>query len=73
MEMKIKLRPIQTPNYVLAEARPGLRQDGMVECQKWHIGEIDEETLSELCDQFRRDIFKKAGKRDFKDRKEVEG
>jgi hypothetical protein len=64
MEMKIKLQPFQTPNYVMAEPKPGLRQDGMVECPKWHIRDVDEQTLSELCEQFRRDVFAKAEKVD---------
>ena len=64
MEMKIRLQPFQTPNYVIAESKPGLKQDGMVECPKWHVNEIDEETLSDLCDRFRKDVFAKAGKRD---------
>lgn len=64
MEMKVKLRPFQTPNYVIAESKPGLRQDGIFECPKWHVKEVNEHTLSKLCDQFRRDIFEKAGKSD---------
>lgn len=64
MEMKVKLQPFQTPNYVIAESKPGLKQDGMVERPMWHVKEVDENTLSEMCDQFRRDVFEKAGKRD---------
>ena len=64
MEMKVRLQPFQTPNYVISESKQGLRQDGIVESPKWHIKEVDEKTLSEMCDQFRKDIFEKAGKRD---------
>jgi len=64
MEIKIKLQPFQTPNYVMAESKPGLKQDGLVECPKWHIRDVDEQTLSEMCDQFRRDVFAKAEKVD---------
>lgn len=64
MEMRVKLQPFQTPNYVIAEPKPGLKQDGMIESPKWHVREVDENTLSEMCDQFRRGIFDKAGKRD---------
>lgn len=62
--MKIKLNPIIIPDYVIEVARVGQRQDGIVEPNKWHIRDIDETTLSDLCDQFRRDIFEKAGKND---------
>ena len=61
---KIKLRPFNVPNYVLGETSPGLKQDGFVEGPKWHIKELAETTLSELCDQFRKDVFEKAGKQD---------
>ena len=62
--MKVKLQPFSTPNYVIAESKSELKQDSMVESPKWHIKEVDETTLSEMCDQFRKDIFEKAGKRD---------
>lgn len=68
MEMKVKLQPFSTPNFVIAEQRPGVKQDGIVEAPKWHINEVDINTLSELCDQFRKDIFEKAGKFDPKSR-----
>ena len=64
MEMKIKLQPFQTPNFVLAVPRPGLKQDGMIEAPKWPLSDVEESTLSELCDQFRHDVFIKAGKTD---------
>lgn len=68
MEMKVNLKPFSTPNFVIAEQRLGLKQDGIVEPPKWHITEVDVSTLSELCDQFRKDIFEKAGKFDPKNR-----
>jgi hypothetical protein len=64
MEMKIKLQAFQVPNYVIAEPRVGLKQDGLIEAPKWHLKEVDEETLSKLCDQFRHDVFTKAEKVD---------
>ncbi len=36
----------------------------MQEAPKWHIGDVDAETLAEQCDRFRADIFAKAGKAD---------
>lgn len=64
MEIKIKLKPINTPNFVLSEPRPGKREDGPLEPPKFALSEIDEETLHLLCEQFRKDVFKKAGKTD---------
>ncbi len=64
MKMTIELQPFITPNYVIAVSKEGLKQNGVVENPKWHINELDEETLSEMCDQFRHDIFTKACKVD---------
>jgi hypothetical protein len=64
MEMKVRLQPFQVPDYVIAESRPGLKQDGLVENPKWHLRDVDDKTLSELCDQFRHDVFTKAGRVD---------
>lgn len=61
--MKIELQPWMTPNFVTAvtSPRPGL--EGMQEA-KWHISDIDSETLAKQCDLFRACIFAKAGKVD---------
>lgn len=64
MEMKIKLQPFQTPDFVLAVPRPGLKQYGMIEAPKWPLSDVEEIILSELFDQFRHDVFVKAGKTD---------
>lgn len=63
-KMFCDLKPIRTPNYVLAVVPPGKRQDGFVEGPKWHVKDIPAETLAALCDQFRKDLFEKAGKAD---------
>lgn len=64
MEMKLKLKPWIVPNFVCAEARPGLRQDGMAEPPKWHVSECDVETLDAMCREFRRGVFANAKKDD---------
>jgi hypothetical protein len=64
MKMKIQLQPFMVPNYVLALSEPRPRQEGFIEASKWHIREVDEETLSGLCDLFRHDVFMKAEKVD---------
>lgn len=63
-EMKLKLQPFVTPNYVLAEMPPGLKQDGMKEVPKWPLTDLTAETVSDLCDEFRREVFKKAERPD---------
>jgi len=61
MNMTVKLKPFQTPNYVIQEVPARPRQEGMIEAPKYALAELDAETLAGLCDQFRADVFKKAG------------
>ena len=63
----VELQPFSTPNYVLAKPRVGLRQDGWQEAPKWPLSEIDADTLAEMCEAFRVEIFQKAGKADPRD------
>lgn len=64
--MKIELQRWQTPNYVTGIMPAGKRQDGFNpdSVPKWHISEVDAETLAEQCDKFRAEVFEKAGKVD---------
>lgn len=64
MGMEIKLQPLRVPNYVLGECKARLRQEGFFEGPKWHLRDVDAQTLSDLCDRFRRDVFEKAQKPD---------
>lgn len=64
MEIKLKLQPMSVPNYVIAMMPPRERQDGMVEAPKFHLRDLEPEVLAELCDEFRRNVFAKAEKRD---------
>lgn len=58
--MKIDLKPWITPNFVSARNK----RDAFDNAIAWHICEVDSETLSEQCDKFRDEVFKKAGKVD---------
>jgi len=64
--MKIELQPWMTPNFITGVMPVGKRQDGFNPdaAPKWHIGDVDAETLAEQCDRFRAEIFRKAGKID---------
>ena len=64
MEMKIKLKPFRVPNFVLSEPKITSREEGLQEPPKFALSEIDEATLDLLCEQFREDVFEKAGKID---------
>lgn len=64
MEMKVELQPWMTPNYVLGKMPPRPRSEGYTDFPKWPLSEIDALILSKMCDDFRAEIFKKAGKAD---------
>lgn len=58
-QVSIEVKPFTTPNFVLVVTEQGEAMQTSVKlCQ------IDESTLSMLCDGFRAEIFKKAGKKD---------
>jgi hypothetical protein len=63
--VELKLQPFRVPNYVLTEGKVRPRQDGFhpEETPKYALNELDEETLSALCDEFRKGVFEKAGKK----------
>lgn len=56
--MEIKLRPFRTPNFVIIPETYGRSTDSIPLC------DVPAKDLSDLCDQFRSEIFRKAGKKD---------
>ena len=50
--MKTKIKPWNTPNYVMNKNRE----------VKLHIRDVDVDTLEEQCKQFVQDVYKKAGR-----------
>ena len=61
MEIKLKLKPLSVPNFVIAESRPSTRQEGWKESSSFPLSDLDAETLNEMCNEFRRNVFAKAG------------
>jgi len=59
-EIKIKLRPFQVPSYVLVEVKAKSKQQGFIEAPKYHLSDLDEQTLIELCDEFKINVLTKA-------------
>ena len=68
IEALIKLQPFRVPNFVLTDPKIGKREDGFYEKPKYALNELDAATLDLLCEQFREDVFRKAGKMDTKAR-----
>lgn len=60
--LHVELQPFQTPNFVRAVGKPGQRQDGMQELPCYPLSDLDSMTLDKMCDQFRAEVFRKAGK-----------
>ena len=77
-KIEINLKPFRTPNYVLTEDNPPApmappaqpapmtpltsRDECRDELPKYKLSELSVGTLNDLCEQFKQDIFKKAGK-----------
>ena len=62
--IQLKLQPFRTPNFVLPETPPGKLQDGFKTGSSFPLSQLPAETLSDMCDAFRDEVFKKAGKDD---------
>lgn len=72
MKIELALRPFTVPNFVAVELPPRPRQEGFdPEGGTFPLSLVDEETLAELCEIFREEVFKKAGKKDPKYTKAV--
>lgn len=60
--IEVELRPFTVPNYVLTVQPPRLKQEGIVETPKLSLSDLDSLTLERLCNDFREEVFTKAGK-----------
>lgn len=64
----VRLKPFTVPNYVSAsserESSPADRVMGHSDAPKFHLCDLDAQTLSDLCDEFRASVFAKAAKAD---------
>ena len=63
--IKVKLENFRVPNYVIHAREPDPdRNNVATNTPKSRLNELEAETLSELCDNFRAEVFRKAGKMD---------
>lgn len=62
--MKIELKPFNIPNFVIPILPAGRRQDGFTPIEGIPLSAVDAEELSDMCDAFRAEVFKKAGLKD---------
>lgn len=63
-ETTIKLRQWPAPNFAVPDRAPGRRQDGWKELEPIPVNELSAETLAQMADDWRADLFRKAGKKD---------
>ena len=61
MKMEIELQPIRVPNFISQKTK-SLPEEG--DCPKYPLTDLSPKVLAELCDQFRQDVFRQAGKKD---------
>ncbi len=66
MKHKVELRPFTVPSYVIQVVVPRLRQDGWREAPKFHLSEIDRDTLIDMCAEFQAAVLKKAEQPDLR-------
>lgn len=61
--VEVAIQPFSIPNFVRRDKKAAAAGDPDAEAA-FELSAVDAMTLSALCDQFRADVFKKAGKTD---------
>lgn len=59
--LELKITPFKVPDAVTLEQAPGGREQGFRPPPTVALRELPVETLSAMCDDFRREVFRKAG------------
>lgn len=62
MNINIKLKPFSVPNLVLEDAPPS--KSYVTDINSYAINLVDADDLSRMCDEYRKNVFQKAGKTD---------
>ncbi len=66
--MKIKadveVNSFVVPDSLSVRPKPGRRDDGFMTPQLIPLSELEAAVLADLCDEFRREVFRIAGKED---------
>lgn len=69
-KINLDLKPFPTQDFVYIAMPPQPRDFGAVPLPKIHINKLDPDTLSALCDDFRKSIFEIAGHQDPRENKD---
>lgn len=62
--MNIELQPWAAPNFVIMVTPPRPRQEGIHHVSTFPLQAVDADALAKMCDDFRAEVFRKAGKTD---------
>ena len=62
VSIEIELKPFTVPNFVLAAQKPDPRGNGIKGQSAFALEDIDQITLYRMCEEFRKNVFAKAGK-----------
>ena len=68
-QISLNLQPFSVPDCIHDAAPPARRQDDYHEPQlkgrAFRLSELDENTLLRMCEDFKREVFRRAGKIEF--------
>ncbi len=59
--LSLVLKPFTVPNFVIVEGPPGSRDEGFRRLPSYPLSAVDPLTLAQMCEEFRRAVFVKAG------------
>jgi len=59
--IKFKLKPFSVPSFVIPEMPLGKKQDGFKPIDGIPLRDLSEECLEIMCENFRKEVMKKAG------------
>lgn len=62
--IEVELQPFTVPDKVYAVAPEGTRQGGFVAPTSFWLSDLDADTLDTMCNEFRREVFKRTGKKE---------
>jgi hypothetical protein len=64
VNIEIRLKPFNIPHFVVVDGPTNPREKGLGEGRKLSLRELDTDTLSRMCNDFRKGVFKRAGKQE---------
>lgn len=64
ISVAVKLKPWTVPNFASVEMPVKPREEGLQNGVSFALNELPAEALAQLCDEFRAEVFRKAGKPD---------